>query len=82
MNMPAKKEYKDFESAINRLEEITEQLESGELSLEDSIKLYTEGVEIAGVCNKKLTEAEGKITKLTKIADKFNLDEFIGADDD
>ncbi len=82
MNMSAKKEYKDFESAINRLDEITEQLESGELSLEDSIELYTEGVEIAGICNKKLTEAEGKIAKLTKIADKFNLDDFAGGDDD
>ncbi|MEE9442668.1 MAG: exodeoxyribonuclease VII small subunit [candidate division Zixibacteria bacterium] len=80
--MSAKKEYKDFESAINRLDEITEQLESGELSLEDSIELYTEGVEIAGICNKKLTEAEGKIAKLTKIADKFNLDDFAGGDDD
>ncbi|MFH1700292.1 MAG: exodeoxyribonuclease VII small subunit [Candidatus Zixiibacteriota bacterium] len=80
--MPVKKEYKDFEGAINRLEEITEQLESGELSLEDSITLYTEGVEIAGICNKKLTEAEGKITKLTKIADKFQLEDFAGANDD
>jgi exodeoxyribonuclease VII small subunit len=82
LNMATKKEYKDFESAINRLEEITEQLESGELSLEDSIELYTEGVEIAGICNKKLSEAEGKIAKLTKIADKFQLDDFAGEDND
>ncbi len=76
MNMPAKKEYKDFESALGRLEEIISGLESGELSLEDSIKLYTEGVEIAGICNKKLTEAEGQISRLTKVAEKFQLEKF------
>ncbi|MEZ5358931.1 MAG: exodeoxyribonuclease VII small subunit [Candidatus Zixiibacteriota bacterium] len=73
MNKKAQKEYKDFESAMARLEEITADLEAGELSLEDSIALYTEGVEIAAVCNKKLTEAEGQIAKLTKMADSFKL---------
>jgi exodeoxyribonuclease VII small subunit len=59
---PQKKKYKDFESALARLEEITNILESGEARLEDSIALYTEGVEIAAFCNKKLSEAEKKIT--------------------
>jgi len=53
--------YKDFESALARLEKINEKLESGELKLEDSIDLYTEGVEIAGFCNNKLSKAEKKI---------------------
>lgn len=74
--MPDKKEYKDFESAMERLEEIVTALESGEHSLEDSIELYTEGVRIAGICNKKLTDAEGKIAKLTKLADQFHLEKF------
>ena len=68
--MPVKKQPKDFESAIIRLEEITEMLESGEESLEKSIELYTEGLELAGYCGKKLNEAEKKI-KL--IADKAGL---------
>lgn len=72
--MASKKMYKDFESAITRLEEITGALESGELTLEQSIALYTEGVEIAAVCNTKLDEAEGQIAKLTKMSDKFTLD--------
>jgi len=60
--MPApKKKYKDFESALARLEEITELLESGEAELEKSLELYTEGVEIAAFCGKKLSEAEKKI---------------------
>jgi len=62
--MAEKKKFKDFESAIARLEEITGQLESGEIKLEESISLYTEGVEIAGFCNKKISEAEKKILKL------------------
>ncbi len=59
--MPPKKKYKDFESALERLEEITELMESGDTSLEESIDLYTEGLEIAKYCNAKLAEAEKKI---------------------
>lgn len=59
--MTASKKYPDFEKAIERLEEITDHLEAGEVSLEKSIKLYTEGLEIASVCDKKLGEAEKKI---------------------
>jgi len=59
--MPTKKKYKDYETAMTRLEEITESLEAGEASLEDAIKLYTEGLEIARYCNEKLSEAEQKI---------------------
>lgn len=59
--MPPRKKLKDFESALARLEEITEKLESGEESLEKSIDLYTEGLEIAKLCNKKLNDAEEKI---------------------
>lgn len=59
-----KKKFKDFESALAKLDEITRQLESGEIKLEESIALYSEGVEIAVFCNKTLSEAENKIMKL------------------
>ena len=59
--MPPRKKHKSFESAIERLEEITSLLESGDASLEESIKLYTEGLEIAKFCEKKLAEAQKKI---------------------
>lgn len=59
--MAAKRKYKDYESALERLEEITAQLESGELSLDESIELYTEGIEISKFCNTKLKDAEKKI---------------------
>ncbi|MBI5266430.1 MAG: exodeoxyribonuclease VII small subunit [candidate division Zixibacteria bacterium] len=59
--MSDKKKPKDYESAVARLEEITGQLESGDTTLEDAIKLYTEGLEIAKFCDEKLSEAEKKI---------------------
>ena len=61
MTPPRKKKYTDYESALERLEEITELLESGETRLEEALSLYTEGLEIAGFCGKKLDEAEKKI---------------------
>lgn len=74
--MSTKKKYKDYESALERLEEITEILESGENSLEDSIKLYTEGLEIAKFCNSKLNEAEKKIKIITEENSNFTEEEF------
>ncbi|MFH2048681.1 MAG: exodeoxyribonuclease VII small subunit [bacterium] len=62
--MTAKKKENDFEAAIERLEEITELLENGEATLEESIKLYTEGLDLANLCNKKLAEAEKKIKQI------------------
>lgn len=62
--MTVKKKENDFESAIERLEEITELLENGEATLEESINLYTEGLDLANLCNKKLMEAEKKIKQI------------------
>ncbi len=59
-----KKTYIDFETALERLEEITGKLESGESKLEESLTLYSEGVEIAAFCSKTLAETEKKVTIL------------------
>ena len=74
--MATKKKYRDFESAVERLEEITDQLEAGETSLEDSIKLYTEGLEIAQYCEKKLTQAQKKIKIIREKNDLLVEEEF------
>jgi len=50
-----------FEESLKRLEEITEKLESGELSLDDSLKYFEEGVKLSRFCEKKLTETEQKV---------------------
>jgi exodeoxyribonuclease VII small subunit len=64
--MPVKKKYKDYETAMERLEEITARLESGEVKLEEAIDLYTEGLEIAKFCDRKLSEADEKIKLITQ----------------
>ncbi len=52
---------KTFESALSRLEEITRDLEDGDLSLENSLKKFDEGIKLADFCNQKLTEAKAKV---------------------
>lgn len=52
-----------FEEAVLKLNEIVEKLESGELSLEDSIKLYQEGIELSMSCKKEIENAKIKITQ-------------------
>ena len=52
---------KTFESSLAKLEKITEDLESGELSLEASLKKFDEGVQLAIFCNEQLEHAEAKV---------------------
>ncbi len=56
----------EFEPALKRLETIVENLERGELSLDEALKAYEEGVRMADVCSKRLTEAEKRIEVLMK----------------
>ena len=62
----ANKKSVDFEQSLERLEELVDQMESGELSLEAMIKHFEEGSTLVGVCTKKLNEVEQKIEKLVK----------------
>jgi exodeoxyribonuclease VII small subunit len=55
-----------FEDALGRLEQIVDQLESGDLALESSLKVFEEGVALARRCAKYLEEAEKRIELLTK----------------
>ena len=55
-----------FEQAYERLEQILEKMNSGTLSLEDSLKFYEEADKLIGHCNKKLSDAETKIEMLVK----------------
>ena len=55
---------KTFESALARLEQITEELESGDLSLDASLKKFDEGIKLADFCNTKLSEARTKVDLL------------------
>ena len=55
-----------FETAYARLEEILEKMNSGKITLEDSLKLYEEADKLISWSNKRLTEAEKKIEILMK----------------
>ena len=57
-----------FETALSRLEQIVGALEKGDLSLEDSLKLYEEGIGRARFCQERLEEAESKIEVLSQDA--------------
>lgn len=57
----AKKENMTFESATTRLEEIVKLLERGNSSLDESLKLYEEGVALVRFCNEALDNAEKRI---------------------
>ncbi|MCD6255875.1 MAG: exodeoxyribonuclease VII small subunit [Deltaproteobacteria bacterium] len=55
-----------FEDAISRIEEIIKKLETGEIPLEESLKLFEEGINLINFCQKKLNEVEQKVEILVK----------------
>ncbi len=62
-------EKKKFEDALEELENVVEQLESGDLSLENSSATFEKGVRLVKFCNQKLTDVEKKIELLVKERD-------------
>lgn len=52
---------KNFEQTLARLEEIVKKMESGKISLDESIEIYQEGIKLAKQCSNMLEEAEGKV---------------------
>ena len=70
-----------FETALKKLEDVVKKLEGGELSLDDSLKAFEEGVKLSGFCSKKLNDAEKRVEVLIKqkdgtfTRDKFRLEE-------
>ena len=63
---------KTFENALNELETIIEELESGSPTLDKMMKLFEDGMKLMTVCQEHLTEVEGRITTLIKTQDEFN----------
>ena len=55
-----------FEESLKQLETIVAQLERGDLPLEDSVKIFEEGMRLSAECKKQLEEAEGKVEILVK----------------
>ena len=65
-----------FEEGMKRLEEIVLKLEKGEVPLEDSMELFTEGSKLSAILQKKLDEAEAKVKKLTETDGKVIMEDF------
>jgi exodeoxyribonuclease VII small subunit len=55
-----------FEDSLNKLEKIVSRLEEGNISLEESLKLFEEGIRLSRFCNQKLDEAEKRVEILLK----------------
>jgi exodeoxyribonuclease VII small subunit len=60
---------KTFEASLNQLETIVKQLETGDLPLEESLKLFEKGVALSRECRERLNEAERRIEILMKDTD-------------
>ena len=73
--MSEKKEL-NFEELIEKLEDITNKLEKEKLSLDESVKLFEEGMRISKECNTKLEDAEKRITVLINDNDEIKEENF------
>ena len=62
--MATKKKNNDFEHSLAELEQLVESMESGDLSLEDSLSAFEKGVKLTRDCQTKLSEAEQKVELL------------------
>ncbi len=56
----------DFEKSLKKLERIVKDLEEGNLSLDEALKKYEEGIELSRNCSKMLREAKARVEKLVK----------------
>ena len=71
-----KLESASFETTYARLEEIIQRLEEGNLTLDESVNLYEEGMQLAEQCDRQLNDAEMKVTRLlSAAADELDRDD-------
>jgi len=66
----------DFEKFFKRLQKIVQELEQGDFSLEEALKKYEEGIELARGCSKMLKEAKVRVEKLVKKEEILTTQEF------
>ena len=67
-----------FEDCLQRLEQIVDELEKGNVPLEQALKLFEEGVQLSATCRKELEEAEGKVEILLKQNGKLQPEAYEG----
>ena len=72
----------DFEKSLKKLEKIVGELEEGNLSLEDALKIYEEGITLATGCSKTLKEAKARVERLVKKKGALTTEEFSSGEKD
>jgi exodeoxyribonuclease VII small subunit len=65
-----------FEEALGRLEDIVKKMEAGDMTLEESLKAFEEGIKLARLCSRKLDEAERRVEVLLKQEDELVIKPF------
>ena len=70
---------KSFEEALNELETIVKELESGSIDLDNAINTYSEAMKIAKICNDKLKNASDKVNKI--LTESGTLEDFTISED-
>lgn len=71
-----------YEEAVSRLENIIFKMENGEIPLDDSLRLFEEGIKLYRTCREKLDGAQKKITEIVKVDNEFKEVEFLKAGED
>ncbi|WP_111642698.1 exodeoxyribonuclease VII small subunit [Marinimicrobium alkaliphilum] len=74
--MPTKKKSADFEQSLSALEGLVNRMESGDLSLEESLKAFEEGIALTRDCQARLAAAEQQVQKLTENQGELTLQAF------
>ena len=76
--MPRKRKQNtpDLEQAMQDLETLVKQMESGELSLEESLQAFEEGIKLTRICQKALADAEQKVAILSDKTGNASLEDF------
>ena len=79
--MAAKKSY-PFEQSLEKLEKLVERMEEGDLSLEDSLKSFEEGIKLTRECQQALASAEQRVKLLIEENGQIETADFAPDDDD
>lgn len=74
--MPRKKKTPDFEQSLKELESLVQQMEQGDLSLEDSLQAFEEGVSLTRECQSILAQAEQKVQVLMESGGELSTEPF------
>jgi exodeoxyribonuclease VII small subunit len=74
--MAAKKKATDFEQSLNALEELVNKMEQGDLTLEQSLQAFTQGIQLTRECQARLAEAEQQVSLLLEEQGELQLTDF------